>query len=91
MESKEYVNSGALFSTSVKKNPKSPDYFGDMLLDLKALGIGQGKAKLRLSGWKKTTSKSTFLALSIQAFPDQEQEHQEAPQAKPVEDDDIPF
>jgi hypothetical protein len=86
---KEYINSGALFATKVKKNPKSPDYFGDVLLDLKSLGIGDGKVKLRLSGWKKETSKGTFLALSVQPF--QDQEAQPVHQAQPAQDDDIPF
>lgn len=85
---REYLNSGTLFSNTVKKNPKAPDYTGDMTLDLSALGIGTGKAKLRLSGWKKTSQKGTvFLSLSIQKF-----EQADRPQSKPVEtDEDIPF
>ncbi len=47
MSDREYVNSGTLFQNKVKKNPKAPDYQGEMLLDLSALGVGNGKAKLR--------------------------------------------
>ena len=85
----EYVNSGTLFGTKVKKNPKSPDYFGDMTVDLDALGIGHGKHKLRLSGWKKTSSKgTTFLSLSVSKF---EEQGEQAAKAAPTEDEDIPF
>lgn len=84
----EYVNSGTLFSNKVKKNAKSPDYFGDATLDLSALGIGSGKHKIKLSGWKKTSSKGTsFLSLSISKFEDRQAE----PQAEPEKDEDVPF
>lgn len=85
----EYVNSGSLFQNKVKKNPKSPDYQGDMTLDLSALGIGTGKAKLRIAGWKKTSQKGTvFLSLQIQKF---EEKQKATPQEAPQEDEDIPF
>ena len=62
---KEYVNSGAFFANTVKTNPKAPDYQGDILVDLKTLGIGEGKYSLKLAGWKKTSAKGTsFLSLS---------------------------
>jgi len=81
----EYVNSGSLFQNKVKKNPKSPDYQGDMTLDLSVLGIGTGKAKLRIAGWKKTSQKGTvFLSLQIQKF-------EEKQKAAPQEDEEIPF
>jgi hypothetical protein len=74
MADREYLNSGTLFQNKVKKNPKSPDYQGDMLLDLSALGIGTGKAKLRIAGWKKTSSKgTTFLSLNISEFKEREE------------------
>lgn len=69
MADREYLNSGTLFQNTVKKNPKSPDYQGDMLLDLSALGIGTGKAKLRIAGWKKVSAKgTTFLSINISEF-----------------------
>jgi hypothetical protein len=74
MADREYLNSGTLFQNKVKKNPKSPDYQGDMTLDLSALGIGTGKAKLRIAGWKKTSSKgTTFLSLNISEFKEREE------------------
>ena len=74
MSDREYVNSGTLFQNKVKKSPKAPDYQGEMLLDLSALGVGNGKAKLRLAGWKKISSKgTTFLSLSISEFKEREE------------------
>ncbi len=98
MSDREYLNSGVLFQNKVKKNPKAPDYQGDMTLDLNVLGIGNGKAKLQIAGWKKTSAKgNVFLSLSIsepreqnytpksqQENPDQQEDHGEL-------DDDIPF
>lgn len=82
----EYKNSGALFINRVKKNPKSPDYRGDVLVDLELLGIGTGTHKLALVGWKKTSSKgTTFLSLKVSV-------PQEAPaeKAEPTESNE-PF
>lgn len=84
----EYVNSGTLFASKVKKNANSPDYYGDALIDLGALGIGSGKHKIKLSGWKKTSSKgTTFLSLSVQKFEERQSEQQSAPE----QDEDVPF
>jgi uncharacterized protein (DUF736 family) len=80
---KEFVNSGALFSNTVKTNPKAPDYQGDVLVDLKVLGIGEGKHTLKLAGWKKTSAKGTsFLSLSVSL-----KEDKPAQKAPEVEDD----
>lgn len=89
----EYPNSGALFSNTVKKNPKAPDYRGDVLLDLSTLGLGQGRVKLELAGWKKTSSKgNTFLSLKV-SLP---REREEAPRqaqvsSNPFDDENEPF
>jgi len=69
----EYTNSGTLFHNSVKKNPKAPDYSGEATLDLAKLGIGQGIHKIRVAGWKKTSSKgTTFLSFQFSAKQDQQ-------------------
>ena len=89
---REYLNSGTLFANKVKKNPKSPDYNGDMTLDLSALGIGTGKAKLRIAGWKKTSQKgTTFLSLNIQKFEEREGGGYPRAQAQEDPDQDVPF
>jgi hypothetical protein len=82
---KEYVNSGAFFANTVKTNPKGPDYQGDILVDLKTLGIGDGKYTLKLAGWKKTSAKGTsFLSLSVSVKEDK-------PVQKAPEAEDDPF
>lgn len=95
MADREYLNSGTLFQNRVKKNPKAPDYQGDMTLDLAALGIGTGKAKLRIAGWKKTSSKgTTFLSLNISEFKEREEggyPRAAAPQPSYHNDEDEPF
>lgn len=88
---REFPNSGALFANSVKKSPKAPDYRGEVLLDLSALGAGEGRVKVQLAGWKKVSSKgATFLSLKVSPFQDREQQPRPA-SASPLADDDIPF
>jgi hypothetical protein len=62
----EYKNSGALFHQAVKKNPKAPDYSGEIILTLRDfIEEPDGTIKVRLAGWKKQSkSGSTFLSLS---------------------------
>lgn len=80
------ANRGRLFANKVKKNEKSPDYSGEITLDLKALGLGSGEYKVRLSGWKKTSKQGTqYLSLSVGKF----EEKSEQPVA--ADDSDIPF
>lgn len=84
----EYLNSGTLFSTSVKLTPNSPEYYGDVTLDLDALNASRGgKIKLRMSGWKKLSTKgNTFLSIAFQPF----DENRGSGAKKPVQNDD-PF
>lgn len=87
---KEYLNSGALFVNRVKKKEKSPDYSGELLLDLESFGAGEGKVKVRLAGWKKVgKSGTTFLSLSASAPLENKEEPRQAQQQD--FDDDIPF
>ena len=84
----EYLNSGALFANLVKKNPKAPDYYGDLLIDLSAFQVVDGKIKVALAGWKKTSKNGkTFLSISAKQF----EERTSNPQPKQEQDDDIPF
>jgi hypothetical protein len=93
MSDREYLNSGTLFHNAVKKNPKAPDYQGDVLLDLGKLGIGNGKAKLRLAGWKKISAKgTTFLSLSVSEYKEREEGGYQRAQSKQNSfDGDEPF
>lgn len=84
----EYLNSGALFAQGVKKNPKAPDYNGDILLDLSQFQVVDGKIHVAIAGWKKEgKSGKVFLSLKAQQF----QERTSNPQPKQEQDDDIPF
>lgn len=89
-EYKPYPDSGTLRASKTKKGAKSPDYFGDLAIDLKDLeGIQtiDGLTCVRLSGWKKQDkSGNTFLSLSI----NRRQQDSDAPKRK-HEDDAIPF
>lgn len=49
-------NSGVLFSNKDKKNEKSPDYSGNVIIN--------GK-EFRLAGWLKDGKKGKFLSLSV--------------------------
>lgn len=79
-------NTGKLFHQKVKKNPKSPDYTGELLIDIETLEVKNGKAKVRLAGWKKTSEKgNTYLSLNIDTF---KPKNEQAPE---VQDEEEPF
>ena len=86
---REYLNSGTLFAAKVKKNPKAPDYYGDLLIDLSAFQVVDGKIKVALAGWKKTSKNGKqFLSVSAKQF--EERTTQPVVETK-EQDDDIPF
>jgi hypothetical protein len=78
-------NTGALFSVAVKKNPKSPDYTGDIVVSERSVNFVDGVATIKLAGWKKTSgSGKTFLSLSVS-------ENRPAAPTQTSEDNDDPF
>jgi hypothetical protein len=84
-------NQGSLFATKVKKHPKAPDYFGELLIDMNSLEVENGVAKVKLGGWKikAESSGNTFLSLKIDTWkPDNAQQTQTN---NGDMDDDIPF
>ena len=84
----EKPNTGVLFSSKAKKTEKSPDYFGDMLIDLSAFQIKDGKIEVRLGGWKRQSKTgSTYLSLAASAPKDQGY----APKSKVPQSEDDPF
>lgn len=77
-------NSGVLFSVRAKKTPKSPDYSGEILVDLKTLKEENGMVLVKLSGWKKQSQAGTsFLSLSVNTYKPQQQQQ--------ADDPDVPF
>lgn len=93
---KPYPDSGSLRASQTKKGPKSPDYWGNIAINLKDLTNVQtvdGLTVIKLSGWKKQDSKGhTYLSLAVDRFVP-EQRTQSRPQASQDDgmDEDVPF
>ena len=86
-------NQGTLFATKVKKHPKAPDYFGELLVEISTLEVVNGVAKVKLGGWKikSESSGNTFLSIKIDTWkPDNAQQPQTQSNNGDM-DDDIPF
>ena len=86
-------NQGSLFATKVKKHPKAPDYFGELVIDMNSLEVENGVAKVKLGGWKikSESSGNTFLSIKIDTWkPDNAQQPQSQSNNGDM-DDDIPF
>lgn len=82
----EYKNSGALFSVTVKKNPKQPDYRGDITLTLSDFKVENGKIRVNVAGWKREDrNEKTFLSLTCSQYEEYKK------QTKEEKDDDFPF
>lgn len=84
------VNTGVLFASKAKTNPKAPDYNGDLFIDLNGLNVKDGKVEIKIVGWKRQTKTgSTFLSLLVDTY-----ERKPQPQkSQTIEDmeDDVPF
>jgi uncharacterized protein (DUF736 family) len=84
-------NSGSLFQNKSKAKENSPDYSGEVLIDVKTLVVENGVAKMRLAGWKKNSkSGSTFLSLKISPPMPQKASRPRADSFEDMEDD-VPF
>lgn len=94
---KEYLNSGVLFSTSVKTSNNAPEYYGDVTLSFKELlgsdwlailEASDGKVKLKKSGWKKTSTAAgrVFLSVAYEKY-----EEGKYASKKPAVQNDDPF
>lgn len=86
-------DSGALMASTTKRSEKSPDYWGELAIDVKNLTnvkTENGLLIFRLSGWKKQAkSGKTYLSLAIDRFVP---EGAKQPARRQEEDDsDIPF
>jgi hypothetical protein len=94
---KPYPDSGSLRASSVKKGPKSPDYWGNIAINLKDgtnITTEDGLTVVKLSGWKKVDAQGkTYLSISVDRFvPKQASEGRQQPrQEDNFDDSDIPF
>lgn len=84
-------NYGSLFAVKVKKTPNSPDYRGDIVIDLKDFKVVNNKVTVALGGWKKVGAKSNKTYLSLKASPPYEQNEHQPIQSQEVEDEEDPF
>ena len=92
-------DTGSMFATQSKKTPKSPDYFGNIALNLKDLTnikTEDGLTIVKLSGWKKVSkSGKTYLSIAIDRFVPNAQgsgiRQESQAQSFPEDDSDIPF
>jgi hypothetical protein len=96
---KPYPDGGSLRATISKRTPMSPDYWGNIainLSDLTNIKTEDGLTVIKLSGWKKVdASGKTYLSVSVDRFVPAN-EAAPTPPAKPQApaaglDDDVPF
>ena len=84
------INTGALFATKAKTNPKAPDYSGDLYIDLNGMDVKNGKVEIRLAGWKKQTKAgSVFLSIAVDKY-ERKQPEQKSETIQDMQDD-VPF
>lgn len=92
---------GNLHATTSKRKELSPDYFGEIALnlsDMTNIRVEDGLHIVKLSGWKTVskTSGKTYLSLSVKRKEFEEQGTATPPPPPPapkeeISDDDIPF
>jgi hypothetical protein len=90
---KPYKDGGKLNASKSKKQENSPDYWGDIAINLKDLTNVQvidGLHVFKLSGWKKFgKSGETFLSLSVSRLVPDQNFAKASTNSTP--DEDIPF
>lgn len=98
-EYKAFPDSGSLRASTSKKGPKSPDYWGNIAINLKDMTNiknEDGLTVVKLSGWKKVDKQGkTYLSISVDRFvPEQKSggyTRQETRQEDNFGDEDLPF
>lgn len=88
-------DSGVLMASKTKRSEKSPDYWGELAIDMKNLQnvrVENGLHIVRLSGWKRQSrAGSTFLSLAIDRYVPEGEKPVQQPRRQRDDDDDIPF
>lgn len=93
MEFEAKKDSGRLMASQSKKHEKSPDYWGEIAIDIKDMtkvSVQNGLCIFKINGWKrKTKMGATYLSLSVDRYIPKTDSR---PQPKRAEDDsDVPF
>lgn len=87
-EFKPYPDAGKLMASATKRGEKSPDYWGEIAINLKDMTnihTEDGLTIVKLSGWKKQDKNGkTYLSLGVNRY---------VPEGaiSPQRDDDVPF
>lgn len=86
-------DSGRLMASQSKRTEKSPDYWGEIAIDVKDMTKVQrtedGYLVFKINGWKrKTKTGTTYLSLAVDRFIPKDTAR---PTRKDEEDDDVPF
>ena len=92
----KYPNSGALFATKTKFNPKSPDIDGSISIERALLKqmldeTDEEDIVIKLSGWNQKGAKGDFLSLKVNTYKPTEEQQPQQKRITPVDDSDIPF
>ena len=88
-------DSGRLMASQSKRNEKSPDYWGEIAIDVKDMTKVEKQGNLlifKINGWKKRSKSGvTYLSLAVDRWLPKE-EAGSAPRRQEEDDDsDIPF
>lgn len=95
----KFPNSGRLNYSQRKVHPKSPDLYGELVLDralIKSLleATDEDEIVVKLDGWQNDGNYGTYFSLKVNTWkkPDGNvSTRQPEPPAPPVEDQDVPF
>ena len=88
-------DSGSLKASTSKFGPTSPDYWGDIHVNLKDMTNIQtvdGLTVIKLSGWKKQDSQGrTYLSIAVDRFVPEQKSAPVRQTQKSDDSDDFPF
>jgi len=94
----KFPNSGRLNYSQRKVNPKSPDLYGELVLDrayVKTLMemTDEDELVVKLDGWQNDGQYGTYFSLKVNTWkkPDGNVSTQPSKQEPPAEPEDVPF
>lgn len=94
----KFPNSGRLNYSQRKVHPKSPDLYGELVLDrayVKTLleATDEDEIMVKLDGWQNDGQYGTYFSLKVNTWkkPDGNVTTQQAAPSVPVNDEDVPF
>lgn len=92
MEFEAKKDSGRLMASQSKKHEKSPDYWGDIAIDIKDMtkvSVQNGLYIFKINGWKrKNKMGATYLSLSVDRYIPKTDNR---PAPKRDDEEDVPF